>query len=748
MFIRFFLLAALIIFTSISIKAQSVTELKAIRAKLAQNRPDSDRVNQLLALGGYYIHKPGELANDMDSSLLLIKQARQLGLKLNYNTGVGKSMLLEAETYREKGDRAKAWKLTENAFTYFTKYHLNHEMGESYLAFAAFFNNDDDQVEKKIGYTEKALPYLATAGDLEQKATAMKYLGDYYQIKGDYEKAIKTLEESLAIYQRIRYAEIQGVCDLLGFTYQRHGNTVLALKYGLLAVKTAETLQDSSLQLCTIYNRLALTYYIMRKNNLAYTYYQKALKIAQRYKDDGSIQQIQFNLIILLRRQNKPGKSLAALIDIVKKYPPKDLELTISSTFLFANLYMDLQKYPQAKPYINSLLEIRKAHCKDPVYTNFLNQPVIRYYYVTRQFANAYPYLMVNDSLLQLHHVLKSIVDNQLSWSKIDSALGNNLSALKHYQAYKAGSDSLKEDNLNKQLKELQFQFDVDNKDRDIVFLTQQGQLQQNQIRGAAIIRNVIVGGLVILVMFSGLIYSRYIIKKRGNELLTIKQEEINHQNQLLKKVLGEKEWLLKEIHHRVKNNLQIVISLLNTQSAYLENEDALFAIRNSQHRMHAISLIHQKLYQSENLAAIDMSVYIHELADYLQESFDTDRRVTYLLDIEPLIIDVAQAVPLGLIMNESISNAMKYAFAPGQKGRIIISLKPRKNQYYELNIADNGKGLPHDFDFEQSSSLGMSLMQGLAIQLEGDLKLSTNNGLNVCVIFKPASITKNEMLP
>lgn len=173
--------------------------------------------------------------------------------------------------------------------------------------------------------------------------------------------------------------------------------------------------------------------------------------------------------------------------------------------------------------------------------------------------------------------------------------------------------------------------------------------------------------------MFVGLIYNRYRLKRRSNLVLEQKQGEINAQNELLRKILNEKEWLLREIHHRVKNNLQIVISLLNTQSAYLDNEDALVAIRNSQNRMHAMSLIHQKLYQSDNLAEIDMKWYIKELVDYMIECFGTDNKIQFTLETEAIKLDVAQAVPLGLILNEAISNVIKYAFPADKKVKCIF---------------------------------------------------------------------------
>src|SRR5450755_1598659 len=132
-------------------------------------------------------------------------------------------------------------------------------------------------------------------------------------------------------------------------------------------------------------------------------------------------------------------------------------------------------------------------------------------------------------------------------------------------------------------------------------------------------------------------------------------------------------------------------MSLLNSQSAYLENDAALTAIHDSQHRVHAMSLIHQKLYNSENVSSINMSSYIRELVTYLRDSFDTGQRVRFELNIEPLEMDVSQAVPLGLILNEAITNSLKYAFPSDMDGMINISLSGTTTNHYLLSISDNG---------------------------------------------------------
>jgi two-component sensor histidine kinase len=261
---------------------------------------------------------------------------------------------------------------------------------------------------------------------------------------------------------------------------------------------------------------------------------------------------------------------------------------------------------------------------------------------------------------------------------------------------------------------------------------------------GAEDIRTyIMVGGVSMVVLLVAISYAAFRSRQRLTQELEQQKQQINKQNASLQLLLYEKDWLLKEIHHRVKNNLQIVISLLNSQSAYLENEDALFAIRNSQHRMHAMSLIHQKLYQSTNLASIDLSAYIYELVGYLKESFETDHKIKYVLDLTTLKLDVAQAVPIGLILNEAITNAIKYAFEKDAEGKITILLQSISDDTYLLCIADNGRGLPVGFNHENSRSLGMSLMIGLTEQLEGSLSLEEDGGLRVCIRFKKLDALK-----
>lgn len=261
----------------------------------------------------------------------------------------------------------------------------------------------------------------------------------------------------------------------------------------------------------------------------------------------------------------------------------------------------------------------------------------------------------------------------------------------------------------------------IDAHSKDGFVLKKEAVLAENQNQNFELVFALSIVSAIVLL----LLYKQFRLKKK-----------LNAQHNVIQKLLCEKEWLLKEIHHRVKNNLQIVISLLHIQSEYLDNEDALMAIQNSQHRMYAMSLIHQKLYQSDNLANIDMSWYIYELIRYMKEWFDTDAKINFILNTEKVYLDVAQAVPFGLIINEAVNNAIKYAFPLDKKGEVIIELKSNGADNYQLIIADNGVGLPKDFEETERNSLGMNLMMGLTDQIDGIFEMKTQNGLIIKITF------------
>lgn len=198
-----------------------------------------------------------------------------------------------------------------------------------------------------------------------------------------------------------------------------------------------------------------------------------------------------------------------------------------------------------------------------------------------------------------------------------------------------------------------------------------------------------------------------------------------------------EKELLLKEIHHRVKNNLQIISSLLNLQAGAVSDPQILNVLRESQTRVRTMGLIHEKLYQSNNLADIAFDGYLQNLAAYLFSAYDGHRKGLRLaLDIDEIYLDMDTAIPCGLIVNELVSNALKYAYPAGTQGEIRIELKRSAASDLKLVVADHGRTFPADLDFRKTQSLGLQLVCSLAEQLNGAIALDRSAGTRFEIAF------------
>jgi len=201
---------------------------------------------------------------------------------------------------------------------------------------------------------------------------------------------------------------------------------------------------------------------------------------------------------------------------------------------------------------------------------------------------------------------------------------------------------------------------------------------------------------------------------------------------------LKEKEVLLKEIHHRVKNNMQVISSMLSLQSQHIKDKESLAMFQESQNRIRAMALIHEKLYTSEDLSHIDIASYIHSLTHQLITTYSTAAsRVSMDIAVTDIFLTITTAIPCGLIINELVSNALKHAFPQERKGTVTVSLTPVKKDSLILTVSDTGIGFPEGIDFRNTSTLGMQLVTSLVEQLEGTITLDRSEGTRFRIEFR-----------
>lgn len=206
---------------------------------------------------------------------------------------------------------------------------------------------------------------------------------------------------------------------------------------------------------------------------------------------------------------------------------------------------------------------------------------------------------------------------------------------------------------------------------------------------------------------------------------------EIKSTERKLQLSLEEKEVMLKEIHHRVKNNLQVISSLLSMQSDYVQDKESLSVFKESQNRLRTMSMIHEELYQSENLGKIQYSIYIEKLLNQLFQVYGKAESIRLITNLESLDISINRAIPIGLILNELVSNSLKYAFPENLSVEGTPELKislSKKNESLELKVEDNGIGMPLGFDLDDSTSLGLKLVNILVRQLKGKIDFSSDS--------------------
>lgn len=648
----------------------------------------------------------------------------------------GKLLLERSKQLRKEQKPAEAMVAARAAVALLKKSDAPALLGQAYFNLSEQYagNFADTSIRIRHAYLDSATGPLKTAGNIELLAESYRLMADLDHLISKMDQALQEATTALRYYESIHYVPMQGIYVLFAKLHYIQGDYQQSLQYGLKALERAEATKDSSMRLCEITNTIGFTYFKLNDIENARKYFDWSIGVAEREKDSLTVRMLASNIVECYLKLGVPDKARDFFSTITSHYPVAENKYEMgsyASDKAWFKIYMDLKDYDKAGFYVQRLLAITNRNLNKLILSNCYEN-AIRYFTQTHQFDEAEVYLEKNEKLLDSLKDLVAMTRNYDQWFTLDTMRGEWRSAALHSNRFNKIKDEAFSQEKNKALAQLQVEFEVDKKENEI-------RLGQADLRQSNMTRNISIGAVVVLALAGGLLYWQYRQKRRA-----YRAEELS--NSQLRHLLSEKEWLLKEIHHRVKNNLQIVLSLLNSQSAYIDNENALTAIRESQHRVYAMSLIHQKLYGTENVSSIDMARYIGELVTYLADSFDTWQRIHFELSIEPVELDVSQAVPLGLVLNEVITNSIKYAFPDGRNGVISVSLSSAALHHCVLTISDNGIGIPTSTAEKRSGSLGMSLIEALTGNLEGALSIENNNGTTVTISFVREPVVKRAM--
>ena len=706
---------------------------------------DTARIGVWLRSAVYQIKKPGSFKADLDSAADLINQARMLNQKAKDQRCAGLIALTSSWLDDESGRPDQSKKDAEDAIRFFTAAGGNFSaLGDAWFQHSRFYPEGDGQELKIEADVAKAADCFRKDGNDSKEAYARQFLGDMLNIYYQYPEAHKALMQSLFLYRRVPGANLEGLYDLLGYNSNLRGDYTQAIKYGLLALTTAEAHQDSSALAATVYGRLAYAYLQQHEYQNSILTAQKGLRIAEKLDKIDAIYIVGGVAATGLSLNSQPQQALQLLQSITTQYPIPDTNaLNIFLWSSYSRAYTKLGHFAQGQQAVDNLLALlRRYHVSGGALAAHY-APAIEFFLGAGKLDSSKKYIAAQYAELQ-HNVTSQnlkLINSVLQY-RLDTSEHQYKAAFAHLLRHKLISDSLLDDRKITEIADLEMEYETEKKanelklkDLAIQTLTQKELLQRANLRRAELFRNITIAAGCLLAFILILLFRQYRLKHRTNNI-------ISDQNHSMQYLLMEKEGLLtanrvlvRELHHRIKNNLQMVTSLLEAQAANLEAE-ALLAVQQSQHRVQAISLIHQKLYLREDVTAVMMSAYLSEIVSYLEESFHSNGNIVFTVDLEPIALDVDQAIPIGLIVNETITNSIKYAFPDGRKGNIHIAIKPTLFNEVALTISDNGVGFSQKSRPKENDSLGFNLIRGLSKSLRGALSVQSDNGTTIALVF------------
>lgn len=698
----------------------------------------------LIRLGESYLFRLGELPANLDTCYTFINAALDVSNNLKNSSARFSTMRLMGKYYFARGNIFKG---KECFLKVIGELHAQKDT----LAEAFWWNelgiytpDVDSTYQDRIYSLEQSLALYRTARFKSEQAAILKDIAEVHESHGRYDLAERYAMEALNIKKSLGIKKLFLYYHRLGVIYTELGNYDKALYYEIATQKNAETFQEVNME-GIIWFQLGQIYQLVGETSKSIRFYKLAMdKLVD--KRDMYIYFAAAEIVKGLLKQGEEQEALDFLNEFLKQNKPVRLSNQEIAASAKGDCYDALGKYEHAENEYLKMIALDKQmfqHSSRQMYT--LENALVgaaayfkigRFYYQRGRFSAARPYL--EQALAFEKHSASRSQQQDIHYIlfKVDSAEADYLSAIRHFQIHKSLNDSMFNERKSKQIAELQIKYDTEKKELDLEASRARERLQIQQLDRVTTIRNFTYVLVAVLVGFLGLVYSRYRLKQKNNKQLQEQQAEINLKNVELRQLVNEKEWLVKEIHHRVKNNFQVVVGLLETQAGYLKNDVALKAMEDSRHRIQVMSMIHQKLYQSENMSAINVGDYIHDLVDYLRSSFKTTS-IRFIIQVDSITLSVSESLPIGLIINEVITNSIKYAFGKEREGLITVSLRRVSQHELVLSISDNGVGLPSGFNFRKTNSMGMNLLKGLADDIEGNFVLENNNGVRYEITFR-----------
>lgn len=518
----------------------------------------------------------------------------------------------------------------------------------------------------------------------------------------------------------------------LAWVARNESDLELAMKNDLKALRIMEALEDAK-GMASAYSRIADNLEVQKKPKESLEYALKGIDLG---KDKDVGEEIVFCYLSAGSAYLKLQKFEKALDFYTKAYNQATDFGMKGHLFYIANSQGNalkyLKRYDEAIDKYNELLDwVEKLGISgDYRSTGIAN--ISHVYILKEEYEKALPYQLETLKIQEELDGSRNLQEAYLNTSQIYENLGDYEKAFLFRNKYHAMADSVLSLEKENAINELKIQYETDKKEQKIdvqdSIIAQQQRVQSLSYG---------IGGLL-LILLGGLLYT-YRNNKKRNQQLGYLNNSLSNKNKLLDQRNEQNELLVKEIHHRVKNNLEIISGLLELQSARLTDDQSKTALLSSQARVQSMGIIHQKLYQGTDLKRIEMRSYFKNLTESLLDTFDATEEIDVDITMQPLHLDIDIAIPIGLIANELITNSLKYAFPERntlQKGHISIALERSVDNVLELKYFDDGIGKPIQ-KTAKGTGFGSQLIELLTRQLNGNIQEHHINGMNYTFDFR-----------
>ncbi len=573
-------------------------------------------------------------------------------------------------------------------------------------------------------YALKALELARKNRDTTGEALAYNRLGLIAYIQGKYDRAMVLYHKNLTL--RLAQQDSSGIASTylnIGNVYNRQGESVKALDLFYKGLRFCESASSAVLRdQASLHSAIAYTLLQEGKKDKAEEHYLQALFYSKKSGIPESMASTYLDIGNFNARNGDFTKALAnyeRASSIMERIGDKSGLAGVSNSM--GNVLLQNNRFEGSREKYSKTIRLREEMGDAYGIANGYNNMGTSYAWegqhqkALEEFEKGLA--IADESGFQS---LQAMFWENKSYSY--EGLGNYKEAFLAYYHFDSISNIMLNEANARQVNELQVQYDTEKKQRQIESLQQKEALQDVLAQKRETQMKALIAGLLLLMGLGVALVFAYRQKQKANALL-------NEQKLLVEKREKEKELLLRELNHRVKNNLQVIASMLSLQSFQLEDKKAVEAVKEGQSRVEAMFLIHERLYRDEQVTHIDMEHYIQQLLSSISYSFGfTEKDVELKTDVKLKPLEVDTAIPLGLIINELITNAFKHAFKDVKEPQLTISLN-EKDEQLKLTILDNGPGLSAGGKQKNELSFGMEMIRSLLKQLRGELKTSSQSG-------------------